>query len=195
MKVRGWYLLGRREIQGDGVDTVTLVRRGREAFSFKDVTQVTTAIFANDLDALHPERDVLVTLHSPRDLIVKSRPPTPRVEFELRFVQRSTTTLAVVRPRVIVLVKCASVCDMRSKMRWREVVWFRVSIDLPPFYHEFFLLTWPLGPLLTEDVELLGAQQFLPVGFCGIRNTERRSVSGGASHRGGCIPLKLNQLQ
>eukprot|EP00195_Chlamydomonas_chlamydogama_P016381 CAMPEP_0202900532 /NCGR_PEP_ID=MMETSP1392-20130828/11887_1 /ASSEMBLY_ACC=CAM_ASM_000868 /TAXON_ID=225041 /ORGANISM="Chlamydomonas chlamydogama, Strain SAG 11-48b" /LENGTH=56 /DNA_ID=CAMNT_0049586937 /DNA_START=518 /DNA_END=688 /DNA_ORIENTATION=+ len=47
---------------------------GGEALALKHMPQVTSAVLARDLDALHAEADVLVAFNGARDLIVEGRP-------------------------------------------------------------------------------------------------------------------------
>lgn len=72
----------RIKLDGDGVDTVTGISRGREPFSFKHVTQVTATVGTCDFNSLHAHGDVHMPINRTRDLIIKRRPATAAIELQ-----------------------------------------------------------------------------------------------------------------
>ena len=68
-----WLVLG-REVQADTVDAVPLVGRSGEPLTLKDVSEMTTAVGANNLSACHAKCAVLVPSHSSGDAVEVGRP-------------------------------------------------------------------------------------------------------------------------
>jgi len=87
---------------------VALVGRGGEPLALEDVAQVSTAVGADDLDALHEHAAVLEALDGTRDAVKVGRPAAAAVELVGRLVQGRLAARARVHARGgLVLVELA----------------------------------------------------------------------------------------
>lgn len=85
---------------------MTLVGGGIVALALKNMSQVTTAVGADNLCSCHTESAVLMTDDGARDAIKIGRPAAARAELMARLVKRRITTCAGVYAVVwLVLVK------------------------------------------------------------------------------------------
>src|SRR6185369_10229020 len=94
----GWRLLRLGyQFQGDRVDAVALVGRGRVALAFEDVPEVAVAGAAEHLDPLHAHRAVFAQQHRVRiGRVVERRPATVALELRVAAEQLGTARAALV---------------------------------------------------------------------------------------------------
>lgn len=73
-----------------------LIGGRRVSFALEHMSQVSSAVAADNLRPLHTESGISVPSHSARDGIEESRPAAARLEFVLRGVDGRLTASAVV---------------------------------------------------------------------------------------------------
>lgn len=107
------------------IDTMSLVCRGWEAFSFEDMALMASAAAAGDLNTLHAKGSVDVAVDGARDSVVEGRPAAARLELRLGLVEGLTAASASVdttRGVVFVVFSCPS--HLRS-LASKHVMLFR----------------------------------------------------------------------
>jgi hypothetical protein len=77
------------KLQAHTINTVSLIRRRRVPLALEHMSQMPSTIRANNLRPLHAESSVCVSGHSAWYGVEESRPAAARLEFVVRFVQRS----------------------------------------------------------------------------------------------------------
>ncbi len=119
------------KVDRDTVDTVALVGRRVETFTFEDVSQVATTVLASDLDPLHAPTPVRVPVDRSWNSVEESRPAATRVELGGSFVKRRIaagasvdTFLGVV---LVVFASTAHLCALLAK----DAELFRVELGAP----------------------------------------------------------------
>lgn len=108
-----------RKPQTDTVDTMPLIGGSRKALALKDVAEVTSAVTADNLCALHAEGIIDVSLDSTGNRIEVSGPATARLELMIGRVQGRIATSAVVNTcgRVVgvVFTRSCALCALLSE--------------------------------------------------------------------------------
>jgi len=66
--------------QGDRVDAVAFVSRRAEALTLEDVSQVTAAVLASNLNPFHTKGGIFVFFDSTGNRVEERWPPTPRIK-------------------------------------------------------------------------------------------------------------------
>lgn len=119
-------ILGRK-LEANAVDAVPLVGGGRVAFALEYVPEVAAAVGADDLDAGHAQRSVLVPGHGAGDAVEVGGPPAARRELVARLVQWGVAAGAGVDSRLgRVLVELAgarSLCALFTQDAELLCVW------------------------------------------------------------------------
>jgi len=102
------------EGEGDRVHAMSNVFRS-QAFSTEYMPQMSATTGTDDLSP-HAV-SIRHALHPARNLIIETRPPTPRVELVVRTIQRSLATFAEIRalpPEIIIFPRERRLCRLMN---------------------------------------------------------------------------------
>lgn len=95
-----YYLVLRRKLHANTIDTMSLVRRRRVSLALEHMSQMTPTVRADNLCSLHSECAIGVASDSTWDVIEVCRPSAARLELVGSFVERSITSSAGVHSSI-----------------------------------------------------------------------------------------------